>query len=71
MRLFTNMVAGHVMMKVLASFVAILGPVNGGFLPLALMIAVTALELLVAFLQAYVFTAMTCLYLKDALHPSH
>ncbi len=71
MRLFANMVAGHVMMKVLASFVVMMGPVKGGFLPLSLMVAVTALELLVAFLQAYVFTAMTCLYLKDALNPHH
>ena len=70
MRLFANMVAGHVMVKVLAEFAVMLGPI-GGTAPLTLMIPVTALEALVAFLQAYVFTAMTCLYLRDALHPDH
>jgi F-type H+-transporting ATPase subunit a len=43
----------------------------GATLPLALTVALTALELLVAFLQAYVFTILTCIYLNDALHPGH
>lgn len=43
----------------------------GGMLPLAMVTALTALELLVAFLQAYVFTLLTCIYLSDALHPGH
>jgi F-type H+-transporting ATPase subunit a len=43
----------------------------GGILPLGMVIALTALELLVAFLQAYVFTILTCIYLNDAIHPGH
>ena len=46
-------------------------PVVGGVLPLALTVALTALELLVAFLQAYVFAILTCIYLNDAIHPGH
>ena len=70
-RLFANMMAGHTMMKVFASFVIPLGAVSfgvGGILPLALDVALTGFELLVAFLQAYIFTVLTCLYLNDALH---
>jgi F-type H+-transporting ATPase subunit a len=74
-RLFANMLAGHITLKVFGGFVvmllgagsfAVLAP-----LPLLAAIALTALEFLVAFLQAYVFTMLTCMYLNDALHPSH
>ncbi|WP_068318451.1 F0F1 ATP synthase subunit A [Polycladidibacter hongkongensis] len=75
-RLFANMLAGHITLKVFAGFVVMLtgaGAVGIGaaIMPLALTIAITALEFLVAFLQAYVFTVLTCMYLADALHPSH
>jgi F-type H+-transporting ATPase subunit a len=66
-RLFANMTAGHTMLKVFAGFVVSLGVV-GGWLPLAFVIALTGLELLIAVLQAYVFTILTCFYIKDALH---
>ena len=73
-RLFANMLAGHITLKVFAAFVTMLGGLGvvgwvGAALPLALTVALTALELLVAFLQAYVFTILTCIYLNDALHP--
>ena len=64
-RLFANMLAGHTLIKVIAGFVVVLGVF--GILPLALVVALTGLELLIAFLQAYVFTILTCLYIKDAL----
>ncbi|RTL52581.1 MAG: F0F1 ATP synthase subunit A [Bradyrhizobiaceae bacterium] len=75
-RLFANMLAGHITLKVFASFVASLGALGavgifGATLPLAMTTALTALELLVAFLQAYVFAILTCIYLNDALHPGH
>jgi F-type H+-transporting ATPase subunit a len=75
-RLFANMLAGHIALKVFASFVGMLGAIGvvgwvGAILPLGLTIALTALELLVAFLQAYVFTILTCIYLNDAIHPGH
>ena len=66
-RLFANMMAGHTMLKVFASFVVGLG-IIGGWVPLAFMVAFTGLEVLVAFLQAYVFAILTCIYLNDALH---
>ncbi len=66
-RLFANMMAGHTMLKVFAGFVIAMGWL-GGFLPLAFMVAFTGLEILVAFLQAYVFAILTCIYLNDALH---
>ena len=66
-RLFANMMAGHVMLKVFAGFAVTLG-VLGGIVPGALLIALTGFELLVAVLQAYVFTILTCIYLNDALH---
>ncbi len=74
-RLFANMLAGHIAMKVFAGFVvSLLGA--GAFallapLPFLVIIALTALEFLVAALQAYVFTILTCIYLNDALHPGH
>ncbi len=75
-RLFANMLAGHITLKVFAGFVASLGALGavgifGATLPLAMTAALTALELLVAFLQAYVFAILTCIYLNDALHPGH
>ena len=65
-RLFANMTAGHTLLKVFAGFVASLGV--AGVLPLAFVTALTGLEFVIAFLQAYVFTILTCLYLNDALH---
>jgi len=76
-RLLANMLAGHIALKVFAGFIPLLaaglGIVGavGGVLPLGMVIALTALELLVAFLQAYVFTILTCIYLNDAIHPGH
>ncbi len=66
-RLFANMMAGHTMLKVFAGFVVGLGAI-GGWAPLAFMVAFTGLEVLIAFLQAYVFAILTCIYLNDALH---
>jgi F-type H+-transporting ATPase subunit a len=72
-RLFANMLAGHITLKVFGGFVvmllsagsfAVLAPI-----PLLMAIAITALEVLIAFLQAYVFAVLTCMYLNDALHP--
>jgi F-type H+-transporting ATPase subunit a len=75
-RLFANMLAGHITLKVFAGFVASLGALGtfgwfGAILPLGMTVALTALEFLVAVLQAYVFTILTCIYLNDALHPGH
>ena len=69
-RLFANMMAGHTMMKVFGGFVVGLGIV-GGWLPLTFTVALTGLEILVAFLQAYVFAILTCIYLNDALNLHH
>jgi F-type H+-transporting ATPase subunit a len=69
-RLFANMMAGHTMMKVFGGFVISLGIV-GGWLPLSFSVALTGLEILVAFLQAYVFAILTCIYLNDALNLNH
>jgi len=73
-RLFANMLAGHITLKVFAGFIVSLGSLGavgivGAILPLIMTIGLTALEFLVAFLQAYVFTMLTCMYLNDALHP--
>jgi F-type H+-transporting ATPase subunit a len=75
-RLFANMLAGHIALKVFAGFVPLLAGIGvagyfGAVLPLGMVIALTALELLVAFLQAYVFTILTCIYINDAIHPGH
>jgi F-type H+-transporting ATPase subunit a len=75
-RLFANMLAGHIALKVFASFIPVLAGLGiagyfGAVLPLGMVIALTALELLVAFLQAYVFTILTCIYINDAIHPGH
>jgi F-type H+-transporting ATPase subunit a len=78
MRLFANMLGGHVALKVFAGFVpqlvlglGVLGAVMAALLVMPLLVAITALEVLVAFLQAYVFAILTCVYLNDALHPGH
>lgn len=76
-RLFANMLAGHILLKVFAGFIVMLAAALGaagylvGVLPFAMTLALTALEFLVAFLQAYVFAILTCIYLSDALHPGH
>ena len=69
-RLFVNMMAGHIMLKTFAGFVIALGSyyVVPGIAPLALTVALSGLELAIAFLQAYVFTVLTCIYLQDAIH---
>ena len=75
-RLFANMLAGHITLKVFGGFVTMLGALGflgwlGALVPLGFTVALTALELLVAFLQAYVFAILTCIYLNDAIHPGH
>ena len=67
LRLFANMLAGHVLLKVLAGFIIGLG-IFFGWVPLLAVFGITLLELLVAFLQAYVFALLTCIYLNDAIH---
>jgi len=69
-RLFANMMAGHTMLKVFGGFVISLG-IIGGWLPLSFTVALTGLEILIAFLQAYVFAILTCIYLSDALNLNH
>jgi F-type H+-transporting ATPase subunit a len=75
-RLFANMLAGHIALQVFAGFVIMLmgaGVIGwfGAILPLAMVVMLCALELLVAVLQAYVFAILTCIYLNDAIHPGH
>jgi F-type H+-transporting ATPase subunit a len=75
-RLFANILAGHITLKVFAGFVIMLGTAGflgwlGALLPFVMTVLVMALELLVAFLQAYVFAILTCIYLNDAIHPGH
>ncbi len=75
-RLFANLLAGHITLKLVGGFVAMMGSIGwlgwvGAIAPLSLTVALTALELLVAFLQAYVFAILTCIYLNDAIHPGH
>ncbi|OPB29183.1 F0F1 ATP synthase subunit A [Bartonella sp. WD12.1] len=76
LRLFANMLAGHITLKVFSGFivsmvgVGVIG-IGGSILPLIMTVAITALEFLVAFLQAYVFTVLTCMYLSDAVHLGH
>ena len=64
------MMAGYTMRKVFGGFVVSLG-IIGGWLPLSFSVALTGLEILVAFLQAYVFAILTCIYLNDALNLHH
>jgi F-type H+-transporting ATPase subunit a len=75
-RLFANMLAGHITLKVFGGFVTMVGAFGflgwlGAIVPISLTVALTALELLVAFLQAYVFAILTCIYLSDAIHAGH
>src|SRR5580698_4914678 len=75
-RLFANMLAGHITLFVFASFIIMLGGLGvlgwlGAALPFIMVVLLTALELLVAFLQAYVFAILTCIFLNDAIHPGH
>jgi F-type H+-transporting ATPase subunit a len=75
-RLFANMLAGHIALKLFAGFVFTLGGLGaigviGAVLPFLMAVALTALEFLVAGIQAYVFTILTCMYLNDAIHPGH
>jgi F-type H+-transporting ATPase subunit a len=75
-RLFANMLAGHITLQVFGGFVVMLSAIGivgwaGAVLPLLMTIALVALELLVAVLQAYVFAILTCIYLNDAIHPGH
>jgi len=75
-RLFANMLAGHITLQVFAGFIIMLASAGilgwfGAVLPFAMVVMLTALELLVAFLQAYVFAILTCIYLNDAIHPGH
>jgi F-type H+-transporting ATPase subunit a len=75
-RLFANMLAGHIVLQLFAGFVTAVAAIGfigwfGAVLPLVLTVALIALEFLVAFLQAYVFAILTCIYLNDALHPAH
>lgn len=76
LRLFGNMLAGHIVLKVFAGFVVLLGSMGiggivGAIAPMGMAVALTALEFLVAFLQAFVFAILTCVYLNDALHTHH
>ena len=66
MRLFANMMAGHILLKVFAGFTLLMG--IAGIIPLVALVGITALEFLVAVLQAYIFTILTCVYLHDAIH---
>jgi len=76
-RLFANMLAGHITLQVFAGFIILLGTGLGaigwigGILPFVMIVILYALETLVAFLQAYVFAILTCIYLNDAIHPGH
>jgi len=73
-RLWANVLAGHLVLKVFSGFVPMMAAagaigIAGSILPLAMTVGLYALEFLVAFLQAYVFALLTCIYLNDALHP--
>lgn len=75
-RLFANMLAGHITLQVFAGFIIMLAGWGllgwfGAVLPFLMVVMLIALELLVAFLQAYVFAILTCIYLNDAIHPGH
>jgi len=75
-RLFAVMLAGHITLKVFAGFVVGLGGLGtlgvvAAIMPLLMTVAITALEFLMALIQAYVFTMLACMYLNDALHPGH
>lgn len=69
-RLFANMTVGHIILKIFAGFVVSLGTffVLPGIVPMGMLVGLTALEFFVAFLQAYIFTILSCIYLNDAIH---
>ena len=76
LRLFANMMAGHLMLKVFAGFSTMMvglgvGGVLAGFVPMAFNVAILMLELLVAMLQAYIFAILSCIYLKDTVDLHH
>jgi ATP synthase subunit 6 len=74
LRLFANMMAGHTLLNILSSFVIAMynaGYAIVGIVPFILVLAITVLEFGIAFLQAYVFVILLCIYLNDALHPGH
>ncbi|MEZ5946828.1 MAG: F0F1 ATP synthase subunit A [Hyphomonas sp.] len=76
LRLFANMLAGHIMLKLFAGFAVALIGAGIAYIPVAILafsmgVALNALEFLVAGLQAYVFAILTCVYLNDAIHPGH
>lgn len=76
LRLFANLLGGHIALKVFGSFVVALTSAGIGYsllapLPLVMTVALTAFEFMIAVLQAYVFTVLACIYLNDALHPGH
>ncbi len=76
LRLFGNMLAGHIVLKVFGGMVVGLASIGflgvlGSVLPLAMAVALTGLEFLVAGLQAFVFAVLTCVYINDAIHPGH
>jgi F-type H+-transporting ATPase subunit a len=76
LRLFANILAGHITLQVFAGFVTMLAAFGfigwvGAIVPFVMTVVLIALELLVAFLQAYVFAILTCIYLNDAIHPGH
>lgn len=68
-RLFANMMVGHTLLKVIGGFVVMLGIF--GILPMAILVAFMALEFLVAFLQAYIFAVLACIYLNEAINMHH
>ncbi|MGV8853742.1 MAG: F0F1 ATP synthase subunit A [Devosia sp.] len=75
-RLFGNILAGHITLKVFTGFIVTMGSLGflgilGSALPLIMAVALTGLEFLVGAVQAYVFAVLTCMYLNDAIHPSH
>ena len=75
-RLFGNVLAGHITLKVFTGFIVTMSSLGflgilGSALPLIMAIAITGLEFLVGAVQAYVFAVLTCMYLNDAIHPSH
>lgn len=76
LRLFANMMAGHLMLKVFAGFSTMLVGLGGvgiiaGFVPMIFNVGLLAMELLVAVLQAYIFAILTCIYLKDTVELHH
>jgi F-type H+-transporting ATPase subunit a len=69
-RLFANMMAGHTMLKVFGGFVVTLG-IFAGWIPLAFLALFTGFEIAIAFIQAFIFSVLTCIYLNDAINMHH